>query len=174
MVISLLENSSLKSIEKRKMIEEAINSNATTINDIKAFKNVVDDKKMAIILEAMEAVTAKNPKIADLEWLEFCQEFILSPSNNLKRESSRIVGNIAHLFPNDLEMPIRMLMANTKNDSKVIRWGSTYAFARIIAIPQHANSELYERLKELCEREQDNGVKNQLLSGLKKAKKLRN
>jgi hypothetical protein len=128
---------------------------------------------MALILEAIEAVTGKNPEIADLEWLKFAQDFITSQSNNLKREASRVVGNIAHLFPNDLEMAIQYLMNNTKKDSTVIRWGSAYAMSRIIQIPQYANSELFNMLTDLSEQEQENGVKNQLLDGLKKAKKIR-
>jgi len=32
---------------------------------------------------------------------------------------------------------------------------------------------LYDTLTQLCEREPENGVKNQLLGGLKKAKKIR-
>jgi hypothetical protein len=64
-------------------------------------------------------------------------------------------------------------MGNTKNGSTVIRWGSAYALSKIIQIPKYANSELYEILTDLCMQEQENGVKNQLLNGLKKAKKLR-
>lgn len=128
---------------------------------------------MALILEAMEAVTGKNPEVADLDWLKFVQEFITSKSNNLKREASRIVGNIAHLFPDDLDTAIHSLLENTKNDGTVIRWGSAYALARIIKIPQYANSELYDTLTDLSEQEQESGVKNQFLGGLKKAKKLR-
>jgi hypothetical protein len=45
--------------------------------------------------------------------------------------------------------------------------------SRIIRIPHYANSELFDTLTDLSEQEQENGVKNQLLGGLKKAKKLR-
>jgi hypothetical protein len=99
--------------------------------------------------------------------------FRISDSNNLKRGSSRIVGNIAHLFPNDLDETIQKLMVNTRNSSTVVRWGSAYALGRIIQIPVYANSGLYEILRDLCASEQENGVKGQLLNGLKKADKLR-
>jgi hypothetical protein len=108
-----------------------------------------------------------------LDWLVFVQNFITSKSNNLKREASRIVGNIADLFPDNLEVAIQNLMSNTEDGSTVIRWGSAYALSRIIHVPKYANSDFYDILTDLCEREQENGVKNQLLNGLKKAKKLK-
>jgi len=172
-IVSLLDNKTIKAIEKREQIAEAIRMKSITIQDIQSVKDVLDDKKMALVLEAMEAVTGKNPETADIEWLKFVENFIASASNNLKREASRVVGNIAHIFPDGLEATIPCLMENTANDGTVVRWGSAYALARIIQIPQYANSELFGILTDLCEQEQENGVKNQYANGLKKAKKLR-
>ena len=172
-IINLLDSNSFTSIEKRKRIEEAIRTKNITMKQIQLTKNVIDDKKMAIVLEAIEQVTQKSPEVSSIEWLDFVQEFISSKSNNLKREASRVVGNIAHLFPNDLETAIQKLMINTGDMGIVIRWSSAYAFARIIIIPKFANSELYDILIKFCEKEEDSGVKNQLMNGLKKANKLR-
>ena len=169
----MLDDKTIKSIEKREEIAKAIRMNLITIKEIQLLKDVLDDKNMSLILEAMEAVSNKNAEVADLDWLKFAQGFITSKSNNLKREASRVVGNIAHMFPNDLESAIKSLMENTTNDRTVIRWGSAYALARIIQIPQYANGELYDTLTDLCERENENGVKNQFLKGIKKAKKLK-
>ncbi len=172
-IIQRLNNKGTKSVEKRAEIAEAIRKKLITIQEIQALKAILNDKKMALVLEAMEAVSNKNPEIADEEWLKLAQDFIPSQSNNIKREASRIVGNIAHLFPNDLHVAIQYLFENTKNDSTVVRWGSAYALARIIRIPQYSVSDLYDKIVDLSEKEQENGVKNQLLVGLKKAEKLR-
>ena len=101
------------------------------------------------------------------------QDFITADSNSVKREAARIVGNIAHLFPNDLEVAMKRLMENSNDEGTVVRWSSAYAFARIIQIQQHANSELFDILTKWSDEELENGIKNQLLGGLKKAKKLR-
>ncbi|MCL1857970.1 MAG: hypothetical protein FWF92_01895 [Oscillospiraceae bacterium] len=172
-IISLLDNKNMKPLEKRVKIVEIIRMNFISIKEIKSLQDTIDDKKMALIFEAMEDVTNKNPEIANLDWLIFVQNFILSKSNNLKREASRIVGNIAYLFPNNLNVAIQNLIENTKNESTVIRWGSAYALARIIQIPKYANNELYAVIEDLCEQETDNGVKNQFTNGLKKAEKIR-
>ncbi len=113
------------------------------------------------------------PAVANTEWLLFAQDCVLSNSNNLKREASRIIGNIAHLFPNDLDVAIPRLLENMKDDGTVIRWGSAYALAKVIRIPRYANSELYDLLTNLSQQEQNNGVRNQLLAGLKAAGKMR-
>lgn len=172
-IIKLLDNKELKATEKRAEIEQGIADGIITIEEIQALSTIVDDKKMTLVLEAMEAVCGKNPAAGNLQWLNFVQDYILSKSNNLKRESSRIVGNIAHLLPNNLSVAIPRLIENTKSDGTVVRWGSAYALTKIVQIPQHAKSELYETIVKLCEAEQNNGVKNQYFKGLKKAAKLR-
>ena len=168
-ITNLLNDKSIKPIVKRTEISEAIRTGAVTIRDIKSLSDKLDDKKLALVFEAMESVTAKNPELADLDWLVFAQEYITSESNSLKREASRIVGNIAFLFPDDLEVVIRKLLENAGNDSTVVRWSSAYALGRIITIPKYAGSELFGVVSDLYEREKDNGIKNQYLSGLKKA-----
>jgi len=42
---------------------------------------------------------------------------------------------------------------------------------RIVATPDYANSDLFEKVVKLAEAENENGVKNQYLAGLKKAEK---
>ncbi|MCL2144624.1 MAG: hypothetical protein FWH43_03915 [Endomicrobia bacterium] len=169
----LLDNKLIKPVKKREEIVEAIRKKSITIKEIQKLKNTLDDKKMALVFEAMEDVTSKNPEISNRDWLKFVQEFIPSKSNSVKREASRIVGNIAHLYPNDLDLAIKDVMKNTKDEGTVIRWSSAYALAKIIQIPKYANGKLFDVLTDLSGKEKENGIKNQFLNGLKKAKKLR-
>ena len=169
-IASLLDSKSMTSLEKREKIADAIRKKSVTIKEIQKLKDTLDDKKTALILEAMEAVSLKNPEISNKDWLKFTQELISSKSNAIKREASRIIGNIAHLFPNDLDAAIKSLMKNTNDEGTVIRWSSAYALARIVQIPKYANSNLFDILTALSAKEKETGVKNQFLNGLKKAK----
>ena len=169
-ILHLLDNKTMKPVEKRNEIEKAIRAGTFTIQDIESLAREADAKEIVLVFEAMEAITTKNPEIATIHWLICTQEFISSEANALKREASRIVGNIASLFPNDLKTAIQKLLANTKVDSTVLRWSSAYALGRIICIPQHAQSELFAVVTKLSEQEKENGVRNQYLHGLKKAK----
>ncbi len=169
---SLLEEKILKAIEKRSEIINALQLKALGIDEIIAISEAIDDKKLAIIFEAMEAITRTQPEMATLEWLSFAENHIDSPSNSLKREASRVVGNIARLFENNLDGSIQKLLKNTNNEGTVVRWGSAYTLAKIIVLPHHANSPLFDTLKHICENETDNGVKNQYLKAIKKADKM--
>jgi hypothetical protein len=172
-IAELLANKDVTAVEKREKIAKVIQMKSVTILEIKSLSTMLDDKQLALVFEAMEAVSSKHPELTNLDWLVFVQNFITSKSNNIKREASRIVGNIACIFPDSLETAIQHLISNTEDDSVVIRWGSAYALSRIIQVPKYANSDFYGVLTDLCEREQESGVKNQLINGLKKAKKLR-
>ncbi len=170
---NILCTKELKAVERRLKIAEALRMGTISIEEIIKIASDSDDKSIATVLEAMEEVTGKDPNIATIEWLQFAETHIDSKSNNLKREASRIIGNVAHLFENNLDVSIRKLLENTTNEGTVVRWGSAYAFARIIVLPCFANSPLFDKLTQICETETENGVKNQYIKGLKKALKLR-
>ena len=169
---ALLKDKSLKAAEKRDAVAREFASGTLTLDSMMP-QNGFDEKAVGIILEAMEAVSRDNPELADNEWLEFAVKYIGADSNSLKREASRVAGNIAHLFPERLDAAVQKLLSNAADDGTVVRWGSAYALARIVAIPKYASGALFDTVSALCEGEQENGVKNQYLGGLKKARKYR-
>ena len=83
------------------------------------------------------------------------------------------VGNMAAQYPDLLDYAIEPLMRNTSDEGTVIRWAAAYALSRIVILDRYAKSDLYNRLVTVCDREEDNGVKNQYLKALKKAAKIR-
>ncbi len=172
-ILIVLNDKSMKSTEKREIIIKALEEKSITIKELKVVLNETKEKKSSVIFEAMEAMTNSDAQIADIEWLNLAVENILSESNSIKREASRIVGNISHKFPDDLGEAIEKLLLNTKDEGTVVRWSSAYALSKIIVIPKYANSELFEKLTEICDCEEENGVKNQYVKALKKASKLR-
>jgi len=171
-IIEVLADKSTKPLEKRNAIADAIFNGIIKIQDLAALG--IENKKLALVFEAIEELSSKHTDMTDLHWLRFAEKHLQSQDNNIKRETARIVGNIAHLFPNDLETIIPKLIENTNNESTVIRWSCAYALGRIVALPKYAKSKLYDQIIILAEKEQMNGNKNQYINGLKKANKLRN
>jgi len=169
-IINILHDEITKTAQKRTTISECIRSGNFTVEDL--FVTELTEKDAAIILEAMEEVSRNEPFLSNVAWLEFAEKYIES-ANTLKREASRVVGNIAPLYADRLDGVISKLIVNSTNDGTVVRWGSGYALGRIITIPEYAKSNLFERLTLIAETEQESGVKNQYLSGLKKAKRIR-
>lgn len=122
-------------------------------------------------MEAIEEISNKGLTALSLDYLEFAKKYISSKENSCKRESSRIVGNLASKFPQAVRDCIPALLDNAKDDGTVIRWSSAYALSRIILLEEYSNTELYEELVSICDKEQENGVRNQYLKAFKKIKK---
>ena len=132
----------------------------------------MNDKELAKHLGALEGETRKNPSAATKADFALAVANISSDNNSVKREASRVVGNLAETFANDLDEAIAKLLANTSDDGTVVRWSAAYALGRIIMLPKYANSDLLEKVAKLADAEDENGIKNQYLAGLKKAAKL--
>ncbi len=165
------KNKSIKGIEKVKQLTNAIANKEITIEDIKDVCKTLKDAEIAYCMEAIEAVTNSNPEISNIEYLKLASSYINSKSNSLKRESARLIGNIAMLYPNDLDKPIKSLLNNANDNGTVVRWSAAYALSRIIILPEYANSKLYNQLVEICEKEEKNSIKNIYLKAFKKLKK---
>ncbi len=172
-MLSIFNDKTSKAVEKRKSIQGLLLNGSISSSELTDLCDTVNEKQLSIVLEAIEAVTNKNPACGKPEWLELAEKHIGSHNHTIKREASRIVGNLAAQFPHRLDGCIALLMANTKNDGTVVRWGSAYALGRIVALPEYAASPLLDTITQIYEEEAENGVKNQYLSGLKKANKLR-
>ena len=170
-IAHLLSDKTTKAIQKREHIVYAIERHQISITALRAC--ATDDKSTGVILEAMESVSKHAPSVADIEWLHYAIEHISSKSNTVKREASRVVGNIAHLFPDHIANAVEKLMANTGNPGTVVRWATAYALGQIVRMPRYANSELFDAVDTLAKCETETGVKNQYLSGLKKGVKIR-
>ena len=169
----ILNLKDLKATEKRALIVAGIKNGAFTVATFSSVCDDLNEKQLAVILEAMEEFSREEPTQTTAEWLCFAERFLSSTSNGVLREASRIVGNVAHLYEHDLEGAIEKLLKNTEKESTVLRWASAYALSKIVVIPKYAKSPLYVTIGEICESEEENGVKNNYVKALKKAAKIR-
>ncbi len=167
-LIEILTDKSLKTTEKRAVIISAIVNDSISLNEIINVSHSLNEKHIAIILEAIEEITNKKLKQVDSSCIAFAEKYILSDSNLCKREASRIIGNLAEQYPKELDSAIKNLIQNTNSESTVIRWGSAYALSRIIVLSEFLNTNLFKEISDICDREQENGVRNQYLKALKK------
>ena len=172
-VAELLKDKSLKGTERRQVLENMIVAGKLTVTEVCALDSVVNEKQMATVLEAVEEVSNKQLCQLEAGWLQWAEAYILSENNSCRREASRIVGNMAAQYPDLLNDAINNLMKNTSHEGTVIRWSAAYALSRIIVIDSYAKSDLYDRLVDICDSEEENGVKNQYIKALKKATKIR-
>ena len=172
-IVELLKDKSLKGVERRQAVVNMIVAGELTVNEVAALADAIGEKQVATVLEAVEEVSNKRLCPLEAAWLQWAEPYISSENNSCRREASRIVGNMAAQYPDLLDNAIERLIKNTKDEGTVIRWAAAYALSRIVVLDRYAKSDLYDRLVAICDREEDNGVKNQYLKALKKAAKLR-
>lgn len=172
-ITEIMNNKSLRRLEKRNSLAEAIINREFNFSIILGACESLPEKNISLLLEAIEEVSRSKEFALEADYLDLAEKYISSSDNSCKREASRIVGNLADKFPTKLDNAITALLQNTENEGTVIRWASAYALSRIVIIPQYAKSPLFEQISDLCEKENDSGVKNQYIKALKKAEKIR-
>lgn len=172
-IISVMNDKALKGTKKRVAIIELIVSGNLNCKQIEAISTEINDKQMASILEAIEEISNKGLAQLSSRYLLFAIPYIKSENNNCRREASRIVGNMAAQYPDMIEEAISPLLDNSSNEGTIIRWAAAYALSRIITTDRYAQSELYDKLTDISNKEEDNAIRNQYLKALKKASKVR-
>lgn len=167
----ILSDKSIKKTAARTMIINGILSGDYTTEEIIATSKELKENKVSVILESIEEISNKKLMDLSVDYLEFAKKYISSKDNSCKRESSRIVGNLASQHPQALRDCISALLDNAKADGTVVRWGSAYALSRIILLEEYRNTDLYDQLVFICDNEQENGVRNQYIKAFKKSKR---
>lgn len=169
-LVDVFHDKSIKKLDAKAMIIDGILNGSYTIEEIEATSQIIKENKLSAILEAIEEIS--NKRLLDLsqDYLEYAKKFISGKDNSCKREASRIVGNLASQYPQAVRDCIPALLDNAKADGAVVRWSSAYALSRIILLEDYRSTDLYGTLVSICEKEQENGVKNQYLKAFKKKK----
>ena len=169
----IIDDKSVKRLEKRTVLVEGIINRNFDFSAVSAACSLLPEKKISLLLEAIEEVSRSKEFFLEEDYLKLSENYILSSDPSCKREASRIVGNLAAAFPEDLDRAISALLQNADDEGTVIRWASAYALSRIVIIPQYASGPLFEQISDLYEKEKETGVKNQYGKALKKAQKIR-
>lgn len=157
-IISVMNDKALKGTKKRAAIIELIVSGNLNCEQIEAISTEISNKGLSQLSS---------------RYLLFAIPYIKSENNNCRREASRIVGNMAAQYPDMIEEAINPLLDNSSNEGTVIRRAAAYALSRIITTDRYAQSELYDKLTDISNKEEDNAIRNQYLKALKKASNVR-
>ena len=167
-ILRFLGDKTLKGVARRQAVVAEIIADDNALAEIEANLSQLDEKRVATILEAIEEISNKRLKHLGVGYLQLAVPFVASPSNSCRRAASRIGGNMAADYPDAAAAAIDSLLANSADEGTVVRWSSAYALSRIVVLDRYAKSDLYDRLVAVCDREEDNGVKNQYHKALKK------
>ncbi len=128
------------------------------------------DPIKATCIEAIEFATKSKPEIASIICLNFVSTALKEKAPRIKWESAKVIGNIAHLFPNNLDNAIKQLLVNSEHSGTVVRWSAAFALGQIIQIKKNRNKDLINALETVCKREEKNSIKKIYLNALNKTK----
>jgi hypothetical protein len=166
----LFLDKSIKTKDKVITLGEGLLNQELLINEMLAFAEKQKASDQATCIEAIEYASKKSPSITNENVLVFVTKTLLEKEPRLKWESAKVIGNIAKLFPNQLDQAIQNLLINTENKGTVVRWASAYALAEILKLKTSYQKELLPTIEQLCQNEENNGVKKKYLDALKKIK----
>lgn len=167
----LLKDKTIKPKEKTETISQWILDSSLPVDELIAFAEKQKDPAKATCIEAMEYATKQNPGIADETVLLFVSKTLTEKAPRIKWESAKVIGNIAHLFPDELDKSITNLLTNTEHEGTVVRWSAAFALGEILKLKTKHNAGLFPAIENICEKEEKNSIKKIYLDAIKKTKK---
>lgn len=167
----VLQDKMIKAKAKVATIGEWLIKKELPLDELIAYAEKQKATDKATCIEAIEYATKKMPAIANGGLLSFVTQALKDDESRVKWESAKVIGNIAKLFPAQLEVSINNLLANAENTGTVVRWATAYALAEILKLKTDNNKKLLPKIETLSSNEEDNGVKKKYLDALKKVKK---
>lgn len=164
----LLAAKHLKPSEKTTTLSQWLLDGTVSLETLLGFAQHAKDSPKATCIEAIEYATQQQPQIASFACLQFVSQSLTAKAPRVKWESAKVIGNIAHLFPQQLDLAIQNLLTNTQHTGTVVRWSAAFALGQIIQTPIKQVKELIPMIQSICEREEKNSIKKIYISALKK------
>jgi hypothetical protein len=167
----VFQDKTIEAKGKVSVIGEWLINGDLPIDELVAYAEKQKAVDKATCIEAVEYATKKTPTIADENLLVYVTKALKDDEPRVKWESAKVIGNIAKLFPDQLDKCINSLLPNAEKAGTVVRWATAYALAEILKLKTENNKKLLPKIETLCEKEEDNGVKKKYIDALKKVKK---
>jgi hypothetical protein len=165
---SILLDKQISAKEKTETISGLLLENNINMDEIMQTASLSNDTAKATCIEAIEYATKIKPTVATLACLKYVSKTLKENAPRIKWESAKVIGNIAHLYPNKLDEAIKNLLVNTESNGTVVRWSAAFALGEILKLHTSINKTLIPTIKTICDREEKISIKKIYLSALKK------
>ncbi len=165
---SILLDKQIKAKEKTEAISGLLLENKINMDELMQAASISNDSEKATCIEAIEYATKIKPTVATLACLKYVSKTLTEKAPRIKWESAKVIGNIAHLYPNKLDEAIKNLLVNTESNGTVVRWSAAFALGEILKLQTSKNKTLIPAIKTISDREEKNSIKKIYLAALKK------
>ena len=166
-IVTILSDKQLKAKPKVEAISKMLLEKKISVNDLMKVAKVSKDREKGTCIESLEFATKTNPDIASSAVLDFVTETLTDEASRVKWESAKVIGNIAHLYPNKLDKAISNLLTNTEYSGTVVRWSVAFALGEIIKLKTMRNKDLVPAIEAILKRDEDNAIKKIYRAALK-------
>lgn len=167
-IAALLNDKVLKAKAQTEILSKWLLENPAQVDELLAAAGTFKDPAKATCIEALEFATKQVPGVANAHCLQFVTQTLTAKAPRVKWESAKVIGNIAHLFPDQLEEAIAHLLANADHEGTVVRWSAAFALGEIIKLKTAHNDLLVPAIEAICAREEKNSIRKIYLAALKK------
>ncbi|KAF5039448.1 hypothetical protein DSECCO2_543790 [anaerobic digester metagenome] len=167
----IFSDKSFKPKAKTELLSRMLLEKTIGIEELIAFAGKAKDPVRATCMEALEFATKEKPEMANAECLHFAVSSLASKAPRVKWESARVIGNIAHRFPDQLDTAIVGLLANSEDSGTVVRWSAAFALGEIIKLKTKHNKDLIPAAEAIVMREEKNSIRKIYMAALKKVAK---
>ncbi len=158
----------IKPKEKTELISKQLLDKTLSIDALIEFASTAKESPKATCMEALEHATLAQPEISNENTLRFATQSLQDKAPRVKWESARVIGNIAHLYPKNLNNAITHLLTNTEHTGTVVRWSAAFALCKILKLKTQNHQELLPAIQSIVEREEKNSIKKMYLLAMKK------
>jgi len=124
------------------------------------------DVEKGTAADVMKHVSKNKPEIV-APYIDEIVEYVNYKAPRVKWGVPEAIGNLAQKFPTEVEKAVPNLLANTSDESTVVRWCAAFALTEIAKNNPKLGQELRSRIEEITRNEKNNGVKNVYLKALK-------
>ena len=167
----ILNDKVRKPKEKTETISKWLLDDKLSVDELIGFAGTSKDPAKATCIEAIEYATKIKPAVADESVLDFCTQTLTEKAPRIKWESAKVIGNIAHLFPDNLDKAIKNLLVNSEYDGTVVRWSAAFALGEILKLKTKHNKKLLPEIERIIKKEEKNSIRKIYLDAIKKTLK---
>jgi len=170
-ISALINDKTLKPKEKTEQLGQWILDSVISVPTLVKFADGSKESVKATCMEALEHATKVRPGIANASLLDFAVKSLRDKAPRVKWESARVIGNIAYLFPGNLEESVKNLLENAEYKGTVVRWSAAYALGEIVKLKTVLNCDLIPAINAIIDQEEKNSIKKILIAAVKAAVK---
>lgn len=167
-IAALINDKGLKPKEKTATLSSWLLNGKLSTDKLLFFADSAKDPAKATCVEALEFASKQKPGIANKKCFDFVTASLAAKAPRVKWESAKVIGNIAHLFPDQLDDAINNLLQNSEHKGTVVRWSAAFALGQILKLNTKHNKDLLSAIEAICKSEEKNSIKKIYQDAFKK------